>query len=97
MKEYIQTMTNAKAKSLSILGKNQKFVQAFNTEQGIIFMEILVTVHADCLDKLSKHDISDFDRGKYAGVQEILNKCADRFYDYNMKLKEIEKDVTGKK
>ncbi len=93
LKDYIKTMTQSKNKSLSILGKNQAFVQAFNTTQGTIFMELLVSVHAECLDRMAKHDVTDFDRGRYAGVQEIVNKCAEKFYDYAQKVKEIEREV----
>jgi hypothetical protein len=93
MKSYLKTMSKSKARTLSILGKQHKFVEAMNTETGAILLQDLIDKHERLLDKVGNLTATEQEKIEYKVVHEMVLIWAQKIDDYYQSIKKIEAEV----
>ncbi len=73
---YIKTRGNTGNRTLEILGKNLKFIDALNTEVGLELLKDLVSMHEETFQKVASLDATDADKIKYKLLQSLINRWA---------------------
>jgi hypothetical protein len=93
-KEYLATMSKAKARTLKVLGAQARFISAMSTELGGIIMQDLVEKHMRLLDKVGNLTATDQEKVEYKVVHELVLTWSDRIDSYYKTIRKIEDEVT---
>lgn len=88
---YLKRTGRVGAKTLSILGHVQPFIDAMNTEVGREILKDAVTCHEELLTKVGTLTASDSEKMEYQALQSIIRRWAERISRYEKAMVELTK------
>ena len=92
---YIKTRGNTGNRTLEILGKNLKFIDALNTEVGLELLKDLVSMHETAFQKVASLDATDEDKVNYKLLQSLINKWSIHISYYFEALQKVNTTVVN--
>jgi len=88
--EYVKTRGKSGERTIKILGKNFRFLSAFNTELGEQILSDVVSMHSEVSDIIITKGETPELRAKINVLGEIINKWSDKINGYYEALKRVD-------
>ena len=89
--DYVKTRGKRGQRTIEILGRNLKFLDAFNTPVGFEILKDLCQMHEQMFDKIAALTASDEDKIRYKVLQELINRWSESIAAYYSTLEVVEK------
>jgi hypothetical protein len=88
---YLRRTRRAGAKTLSILGHFQPFMEAMQSPLGKEILNDAITVHEELLQKVGSLTATDDEKMEYKNLQKIIYRWSERIARYEKAMSELTK------
>ena len=87
--DYVKARGKSGERTIKILGKNLKFLSAFNTEIGTEVLSDVVSMHSQAAEEIIVKGETPELRAKIIVLNELINKWSDKINAYQEALKRV--------